>query len=129
MKIAFPTDDGIRIFPHFGRTPSLKIIEVNGSMIVSEKIVSNNFTGHAQGHHQDGEHGHDHSHTHSHSGILNAIAGCEAVIAIGMGRRLLEDFQNANIKAFVTQETNIDKALGMFLSNTLDHNPNSCCSH
>ena len=127
MKIAFPTDDGVRIFPHFGRTPSVKIIEVNGSMIVSEKIVNNNFTGHAQGHHHDENHGHDHA--HSHSGILSAIEGSSVVIAMGMGRRLLEDFQNANIKVFVTQEANIDKALGMFLSNTLDHNPNTCCSH
>lgn len=127
MKIAFPTSDGEKIFPHFGRTPSIKIVETEGSKIISERIVSNNFTGHAQGHHHHGDH--EQGQHHSHSGILNALNGCNVVIGNGMGRRLLDDFQGAKIDVFITQEQDINSALEKFLNNKLDHNPNTCCSH
>jgi predicted Fe-Mo cluster-binding NifX family protein len=127
MKIAFPTADGEIIFPHFGRTPNLKIFDLEDNKVISERIVSNTFTGHSQGLHNEKDHEH-HQH-HSHEGIMSALKGCDIVIANGMGRRLLEDFQKANITVYVTQEQSIVLALEKFTSNALDHNPNSCCSH
>ncbi|PID62555.1 MAG: iron-molybdenum cofactor biosynthesis protein [Ignavibacteriae bacterium] len=126
MKIAIPTDNQVTISRHFGRTKGFVIYEIEDDKIVNKVYNENNFTGHAKGmHHQEG-----HSHNqHSHAGILNAIGDCQAVIAGGMGQRLYNDFEQNNIKVFVTQENEIEKVIELYLKNELDNNSDSCCKH
>ncbi len=131
MKIAIPSNDSTNISAHFGKTKGFVICEIENNKVVKKEYIQNTFTGHAQGAHADKNHGHDsHEHQkHSHQGILDAIGDCEVVIAGGMGRRLYNDFEQNNIKVFVSQEANIDSALNLFLNNELDNNTDKCCNH
>jgi predicted Fe-Mo cluster-binding NifX family protein len=57
MKIAIPTANQKKIFPHFGRTPGVLILTVEDNKIVKRDYRPNDFTGHGTGHHHDAEHG------------------------------------------------------------------------
>ena len=131
MKIAIPSDNKEQISAHFGRTRGFMIYEIENNEILSNEYRDNTFAGHARGEHHD--HSHDNSENnhqqHTHSRILNALYDCEVVIAGGMGRRLLDDLSNANIKVFITRETNINNALSAYIQDSLDHNESSCCDH
>lgn len=126
MKIAVPTDDCQTISNHFGRTKGFMTFEIEDNSISKEDYKPNNITGHAQGLHLHENHEH---HQHSHEGIFDSLEGCSVVIARGMGRRLYNDFAAKNISIFITEEVEITKALGRYLRNSLDNNPDSCCSH
>ena len=125
MRVAIPTDDRQTIAGHFGRTKGFMTFDIEDNKVILEAYKTNNFTGHAQGHHDQG---HSH-HTHSHAGIFEALEGCTTVIARGMGRRLYDDFANLKIEVFITEEPDIQAALKKYLENNLDNNPDSCCSH
>ncbi len=131
MKIAIPSNDSTTISAHFGRTKGFVICEIDNNKVVKKEYIQNTFTGHSQGLHTDKNLKHNsHEHQkHSHQGILDAIGDCEVVIAGGMGRRLYNDFEQNNIKVFVSQEANIDSALNLFLNNELDNNTDKCCEH
>lgn len=126
MKIAIPTDDRQTIANHFGRTKGFMTFEIQNNTVSKEEYKSNNFTGHAQGLHLHEQHGH---HQHSHKGIFDSLEGSNVVIARGMGRRLYDDFAAKKISVFITEEVEIKKALDRYLKNSLDNNPDSCCSH
>ncbi len=126
MKIAIPTNDQKTVSAHFGRTAGFMIYNIEGTKIIGKEYRPNNFTGHAQGWHNDENHG---EHQHSHSDIFRALAECTTVIAGGMGRRLYTDFEQQKIKVFVTQESNIEKAVELFIKNELDNEPDKCCEH
>lgn len=125
-KIAIPSDDGVTVAPHFGRTKGFVISRIAEDKVVSKDYVENNFTGHSLGLHH--EHGHTH-HQASHAGIFAALQDVQIVIAGGMGRRLYDDFANRGIKVFVTRERLIEKALELFIQSRLDNNPDTCCDH
>lgn len=129
MKIAIPSLDGKTIFPHFGRSRSFMIVSIDGDR-VSKEMISNNFTGHAQGgHHENHDHQHDHQHGHSHENIRQALDVCDIVIAGGMGPRLLNDFTNWGKKVFLTREQNIDRVIQSFMNDELEHDPQVSCKN
>ena len=125
MRIAIPTDDQQTISGHFGRTKGFMTFDIEDNKVALEAHKPNNFTGHAQGLH---DHGHG-NHQSSHKGIFEALEGCSIVIARGMGRRLYDDFAAKNISVFITEETDIKKAVNRYLEDSLDNNPDSCCNH
>ena len=129
MKIAIPSDNMKTISAHFGRTLGFVIVEVEDRKVVTTKYFINDFTGHAQGHHQEHGHNHGDGQHSSHAGIFKAIGDCKIVIAGGMGRRLYTDFEQRKIQVFVTQERNVEKAVELFLNNSLDNNSEKCCEH
>lgn len=123
MKIAIATDDKESISEHFGRTLGFLVYEVEDGNIKNESYRKNNFTFHAQGI-IDKSHNMD-----KHSKILSALNDCQVVISNGMGRRIYEDLQSANIKPFIVNETNIKDALDLFLQNQLVNIPDKKCEH
>lgn len=131
MKIAIPSNDGVRISAHFGRSKGFILFETDENRISKRRYVDNTVTGHALGHHHEHDHSNPHegSEGHSHSGILEALSGCEIVIAGGMGQRLYADLHAAGKKVFVTREENAENAVLLFLNAGLDHNPDVCCRH
>lgn len=131
MKIAIPTDDGFSIAPHFGRTRAFRIVEIDDNKrVLSEEIRSNTFTGHAKGDHEEHQHDHNANHQqHSHTSILSALGDCQVVIANGMGRRLFNDLQAAEIQTVMTDEVNITNVLIAFMNNTLESKEELCCNH
>lgn len=132
MKIAVPSNDGLLLSAHFGRSKGFIVFETNKQDIINEEYRPNSVTGHALGLHHEHEHGHDHNHgehSHSHTGILGVLADCEIVIAGGMGQRLYNDLQAANKKVYVTREENAREAVKLMLQDQLDSNPDICCKH
>ncbi len=138
MKIAIPTNDQRSISKHFGRSKGFLIVEVQDNEIKNKVYTTNTMTTHALSgvqlpdaeHHHAHNHHHGHGeHNHSHEGIFKALGNCDTVIAGGMGRRLYQDFADRNTQVFVTKESDIDKAIELYLSNRLDNNTDQCCEH
>ncbi len=134
MKIAIPTANEKKIFPHFGRTPGVLVLTVEGNNIINKEYIPNDFTGHAKGNHHEHhhEHGGGHGQGHgggAHTGIFNAIGDCDVVIAGGMGRRLYDEFLANNIEVFITDEHYIDRAVDLYLAKQLDSKDDNLCKH
>ena len=133
MKIGIVSDDGKTIAGHLGRARGFVIYDVEGGVVKKRSYLDNTFTGHAgyrhgEGHSDDcqGEH---RGEQHGHGPVLRALAGCDAVISRGMGRRIYADLQAAGIQAYVVDETDADRALDHYLKNTLINRPDRSCDH
>ncbi len=122
MKIAIASDDGKIMSSHFGKTKGFVVFEVEGSEKTRE-YRANTFTGHARG-----LEGADHT-IDRHGPILAALGDCRAVISHGMGRRIYDDLKQASIEVFVTDETDVQKALELYLSGALTDRPELGCNH
>jgi predicted Fe-Mo cluster-binding NifX family protein len=115
MKIAVASNDGKKISAHFGRTKGFVIFEIENGEIKSREYRLNTFTGHARGFsHDDPEH-----HKYTHPAIIEALKDCKVVISHGMGRRLYDDLTSAGIDVYVTDETDVDKAIELYLKGEL----------
>ncbi|MEM2970713.1 MAG: NifB/NifX family molybdenum-iron cluster-binding protein, partial [Candidatus Bathyarchaeia archaeon] len=119
---AIASDDQIKIAPHFGRTKGFVVFEVENGEVKSKEYRKNTFTGHARG--LEGNHHADH-----HKAILEALSDCQVVISNGMGRRIYDDLKGANIKAFITEETEVERALSLYLQRKLTDRPELSCHH
>lgn len=123
MKIAIVSDDEKTIASHFGRTRGFVIFDVEGKEIKGQEYRLNTFTGHARG--LDGA-----SHEiDRHAPILNALKDCQAVISHGMGMRIYNDLKESGMDVFVTEETDVKKALDLYLNDKLIDRPELGCSH
>ena len=131
MKIAIPTNDGLTISEHFGRSTGFLLFEVDSDRVVSTETKPNR-----------GVHSHDHSacggdHAgeggkHDHGAILSSIAGSEVVICAGMGWRAAEALKLAGIReVVVTEPGNAQEKVQAYLRGELvNSGPGFCrCSH
>lgn len=123
MRIAIASDDEKTIASHFGRTKGFVICEIEDDQIKSREYRLNTFTGHARG--LQGL-GHE---IDRHVPILAALADCKAVVSHGMGRRIYDDLRRAGIEVFVTDKTDIQKALRLYLDGELIDRPELGCEH
>ncbi|MEO0114767.1 MAG: NifB/NifX family molybdenum-iron cluster-binding protein [candidate division WOR-3 bacterium] len=121
MKIAIASDDEKVIAPHFGKTKGFVIFEVEDNAIKNREYRLNTFTGHARGLEGAG-HSFD-----RHTPILNALKDCKVVIAHGMGRRIYDDLKTIGIEVFVTDKTDVQKALDAYLCGELRDKPEIIC--
>ncbi|MBI3950186.1 MAG: iron-molybdenum cofactor biosynthesis protein [Acidobacteria bacterium] len=117
MKIAIASNDGQTIASHFGRTKGFVIVEVEGKKVKTRDYRPNTFTPHARG--LEG----DEYKYHEHGPLLNALSDCAVVISHGMGRRLYDDLATAGVRVFVTHETDMQRALDLYLNGQLDDRP------
>lgn len=108
MKIAVPTDDGKHISSHFGRARSFAIFEVNNGEVVSKEIIESNAP-HARGEHGQGR-----------GWFMDALAGCDAVIAAGMGHRAIAHFEQAGIKPVFTEVRDAEEAVKAYANGNLE---------
>jgi predicted Fe-Mo cluster-binding NifX family protein len=84
MRIAVPTNDGVTLSEHFGRSAAFLIFELENGRITKRETRPN------RAHHAaaDGEcHHGGGGERHSHAGILTVLAGCDVVLWGGMGGR------------------------------------------
>ncbi len=123
MKIAIASDDKRSIASHFGRTRGFVIYQIVDGKIKGREYRPNTFTGHARG-----LEGAGHS-VDRHGPILNALSDCKVVISHGMGRRIYDDLKSANIEAFITSETDVEKAVELYLKDKLIDRPELGCEH
>ena len=123
MKLAIASDDEKNISAHFGRTRGFIIFEIENDSVINKEYRVNDFTFHAQGL-VDAPHSMD-----RHARILKALGDCKTVISNGMGRRIYDDLQSANIDTFIVNESNAEEALHLYLKNELVNNPEKGCEH
>ena len=123
MKIAIASDDGTTIASHFGKTRGFVIFDVEDGRVTNRDYIKNTFTGHARG-----LSGADHS-VDRHGPILQALKGCKAVIAHGMGRKIYDDLRSVEIEAFIVKETQADEAIRLYLQDDLEDHPGASCRH
>ncbi len=114
MKIAVASDDGTKISSHFGRTKGFVVFEIENKEIKNKEYLPNTFTGHARGLDKRGSHNYD-----SHSTIIEALKDVKVVISHGMGRRLYDDLRDSKIEVYVTDETDVDTAIKLYLEGKL----------
>ena len=123
MKIAIVSDDEKTIASHFGKARGFIIFEIEDGKILSQEYRRNTFTGHARG--LAGA-GHE---LDRHGPILTALADCKVVISHGMGRRIYDDLKQAGIEVFITDETDVAKALQLYIAGSLIDKPELGCNH
>ncbi len=123
MKIAIASNDGTTISSHFGRTMGFVVFEVEKGKVKERVYRKNDFTGHARG-----MEGADHN-SDRHGPILEALKDCKTVIARGMGRRIYNDLNNADIETFIVEENDAHQAVHLYLESKLNNHPEQGCEH
>ncbi len=124
MKIAFITDDGKNISAHFGRAPYYQVIEVEAGKEthrdLREKLGHMHFQSEGQHEEHSGEqHGFSPESQSRHAAMLGAIQDCDVVIGGGMGRGALINIQESGKEVFLTDVSDIDQALQLYLAGNL----------
>ncbi len=128
MRIALPTDDGVSIAAHFGRSAQFLIFQVEDGRVQSQELKPNagQHTSHAAGGCQSGGSGHDHGL------IVSSLTGCDAVICTGMSARAAEALKLNGVKEIIMTEPGpAAGAVNAYLAGTLvSRGPGFChCSH
>lgn len=123
MKIAVITDDGITVSQHFGRAPYYLVFTVEDGKIIKkeklEKAGHHQFGGESHEEHHGETHGMDEEHHNRHSQMANPIADCQVLICGGMGMGAYESMRRLNITPIVTDLTDGEKAVQLYLDGKL----------
>lgn len=123
-KIAFVTDDGTTISPHFGRARYFEVVTLENGVETHrerrEKSGHHTFA-REEHHHEHGSegHGYDHASRKKHQSMLASITDCRTVVARGMGSGAYQHLAEANITPIVTGLKEIDAALQAFVEGSL----------
>jgi predicted Fe-Mo cluster-binding NifX family protein len=124
MKIAVVTDDEITISQHFGQASWYMVYTVeDGKVTGKEKRPK---MGHKHYAHKD-EHPHVHGEHHGcdmaslsrHASMAEAIKDSQVLIAGGMGMAAFESMRKFNIDPIVTDISNIEDAVKMYIAGKL----------
>jgi len=130
MRIAVPTNDGVSISEHFGRSQGFLVFEVENGQIRAREVRPNTAQhSHQQGSCAGGSGGHE---PHSHAGILTSLAQCDVVICAGMGSRAADALRAGGIATVIASASGPAEAIvGAYLKGELPTaEQGSCrCSH
>jgi len=96
-RIAVPSDDGVSIAGHFGRSACFIVFDVEDGRVFKTEVRPNSQTAFARGECSGSEH-HEHGQGHSHAGILGLLHDCGFVLCRGMGWRAAEDLKRNGIE-------------------------------
>ena len=123
MKIALVTDDHKTISAHFGLAQFYEIFTIEaGKVTAHETLVRSNpqiasggegrTPGQEQRHHQ-----------HDHNAMIAPIAGCQALLARGMGTGAHLSLKKHGIQPVITDIPEIQAAVDAYLAGTLMDHP------
>ena len=124
MKIAVVTDDEKTVCQHFGRASLYVVYTVEDGKITGKesrpKMGHNHFAS-AEGHHSEhgGKHGFDAASQQKHASMAEAIKDSQVLIAGGMGMGAYESMKSYKIEPIVTDITNIDEAVKLYVEGKL----------
>jgi predicted Fe-Mo cluster-binding NifX family protein len=124
MKIAFVTDDGERICAHFGRATHYLVVSVEDGKEIARELREKMGHAHFGGehHHEDhsgAPHGFDPQSQSRHASMLAVIEDCSVVIGGGMGQGALMSIQASGKEVRLTDISDINQALSLFLAGNL----------
>lgn len=135
MKIAIPTDDGVSFAGHTGRATGLAIFEVADGIAQQLEVrwrelpegQQDHSHGHGVGEHScSAENGHQ---GHSHGAILDLLADCDVLLAVGAGPRLVRDLAMQGVIVKFCRHASLAEAASLFAKGTLDLTDVSGCDH
>jgi predicted Fe-Mo cluster-binding NifX family protein len=130
MKIAAVSEDGVTISQHFGRAPFYVVLTIEDGKIISrerrDKMGHAHFAGepHEEAAHGSDPRGHgfDPASQNRHASMAAAIADCDVLLARGMGAGAYYSMEQAGIRPFITDISNIeDAALSAASGDLVDH--------
>ena len=125
MKIAIVTEDEATISQHFGRAPSYVVVTVEEGKVTTKETRAKSghreFAGHQHDSAPGERHGFGTGAQARHSGMMETIADCQVLIAGGMGWGAYGGLKSRNIEPVVTDITNIDQAVKLYLEGNLPH--------
>ncbi|GAB4533459.1 MAG: hypothetical protein Fur0018_22790 [Anaerolineales bacterium] len=111
MKIAFVTEDGVRISNHFGRAPYYRVLTLSDGHVTADEPREKAHHG-AQGG----------GHTHNHGDMFAPIADCQVMVAGGMGTPAYAAAQRAGLEVILVGG-DIQPALQAYLEGRLESDP------
>lgn len=125
MKIAVPTNDGVSISEHFGRSAAFLVFDTEAGKIKARELRTNG----AKHSHDQGACGHQstESNQHNHAGILAALEGCELVICAGMGQRAAEALEGQGTQVVVAGPASAEETVIAYLAGTLPSTTEGFC--
>jgi len=130
-RIAVPSDDGTYIAPHFGRSASFIVFEIEDGKITRKEVRTNNQGGaqHGECHGAD-SHDHSHGHGHNHTTMGEILQDCETILCLGMGWRAAEALKTFGIEPLMIQtDLPAQQAVEAYLAGTLPTSTGFCCCH
>lgn len=119
MKIAIPTNDGIRITSNTKYLKGFKIFEIIDGKVIKESFVTglNEII--------------DQEIPYDPNGLplnplVNALEDCKLVISNGLDKKLFEDLVKAQKEVYITDATEVRIAVRRFIYQTLKNHPELC---
>ena len=127
-RIAIPTDDEAHVAPHTGRCRGFVVYDLAEGKASKVEYRPNTFTQHHLVHGAGEQH--QHGHGHSHDGILSGLGDCQAMIAFGMGRRLVDDLYARGMRVFLADTEEAETAAQHLAAGQLREIPlDATCQH
>ena len=108
MRIAVTYENG-NVFPHFGRTESFKLYDVEDGKVVSSEVVGTNGVSHG-----------------ALAGLL-AANGVDALICGGLGGGALAALQQAGVAVYGGAQGPVDDVVDAFLAGSLHQTASASC--
>jgi predicted Fe-Mo cluster-binding NifX family protein len=112
MKIAVPSDDQIKVASHFGRTQGFLLFTVDQNVVEPAGYRPTGAT-HSTCECSTGER------PARHQQMLDALAGCDVVVARGMGAHMVDDLHSCGIEVALTDIDDARAAVALFASGSL----------
>jgi predicted Fe-Mo cluster-binding NifX family protein len=124
IKVAFVTDDGATISPHFGRAHYYEVLTVvNGEVTKRErrdKAGHHTFAGQEQAHEHHGPgHGFDEHSQGKHQTMTANVLDCQVLVARGMGFGAYQHITDSKITPIITHTPKIDDAVQEIINGTI----------
>ncbi len=111
LKIAVPTDDGVRVSHRFGRASSFVVAEVRAGEVLGRQVRANPVGSRVR----EGL-----SRRRTQRGrerqvvVADLLADCRAVIAYSIGQRMRDAMERQGIEVVITSEALVDRAIALF---------------
>lgn len=112
MKIAFPTNDGVRIASHFRRSSGFKIFDIEGSRILKTEFRP---TGFLCSNSSNAYRRSSREHHEIQKEIIDVIEDCDRVVVNKIRKRHLSMLVAHNTMVDTTMEKDINKAIQYYL--------------
>ena len=126
-KIALPSDDGVSIAEHFGKSTQFIVFETEDNKIINTEIRTNTHASTVEG--GCGNAGpHAHGQHHSHDDIVGLLEDCSIVICHGMGHCAANALHARGIEPIIVGEiSSAHAAVTAYLNGNLIASTRSFC--
>jgi predicted Fe-Mo cluster-binding NifX family protein len=125
MKIAVPSNDGVTLSEHFGRSKQFLVFEVDESKILSQEARAN--LPHAP-HGEGCSTGSAGAHENHHGGMAALLHDCQVVVCGGMGWRAAEALKSAGITCVIASGSGpADQLVAGYLSGRIEVSGTGFC--